>query len=90
MKDLTKIQAFYKYNGKIPNRICGRGGTNFDPVLQFLNEKKVNYDGCIYLTDGYGPEPKIKPIKKILWVINSNIEATHLTTGKIIKLITNE
>ena len=86
----AKIQAFYKYNGKIPDSICGRGGTNFDPVLQFLNEKKVNYDGCIYLTDGYGPEPKIKPIKKILWVINSNIEATHLTTGKIIKLITNE
>ncbi len=86
----AKVQAFYEYKGKIPDTVCGRGGTDFDPVIQFLNESKINYDGCIYLTDGYGPEPKIRPRKKMLWVLNTNIETSHLTTGKIIKLEINE
>jgi len=86
----AKVQAFYEYKGKIPDTVCGRGGTDFDPVIQFLNESKVNYDGCIYLTDGYGPEPKIRPRRKMLWVVNTNIETSHLTTGKIIKLEINE
>ena len=86
----AKVQAFYEYKGKIPDTVCGRGGTDFDPVIQFLNESKINYDGCIYLTDGYGPEPKIRPRKKMLWVVNTNIETSHLTTGKIIKLEINE
>lgn len=86
----AKVQAFYKYNGKTPDSITGRGGTEFDPVIEFLNESKVNYDGCIYLTDGYGYEPKIKPKKKLLWVVYSDIETDHLSTGKVIKLKINE
>ncbi len=86
----AKVQEFYKFNGKIPNSVNGRGGTDFDPVFQFLNESKLNYDGCIYLTDGYGPKPLIKSKTKLLWVVNSDSETSHLINGKVIKLIINE
>lgn len=86
----AKIQNFYRYTGKYPETVKGGGGTNFDPVFDFLNKSKINYDGCIYLTDGYAPQPKIKCRTKLLWVVTSNIKTTHLIHGKIIKLNIND
>ena len=84
------MHAFYKFNGKIPTSVNGRGGTNFDPVFEFINSNKLNYDGCIYLTDGYAPEPKVKSNIKLLWVVNNNSDTKHLINGKVIKLNINE
>lgn len=81
------IQNFYKYNGKCPEYAKGGGGTLYDPVFEFINKRKSNYDGCIYLTDGYAPEPKIKCRTKLLWVINTDTDTSHLKNGKIIKII---
>lgn len=86
----AKVHAFYKFNGKIPTSINGRGGTNFDPVFEFINYNKLNYDGCIYLTDGYAPEPKVKSNTKLLWVVTNNSDTKHLINGKVIKLNINE
>ncbi len=86
----AKIQDFYKYKGVYPENVTGRGGTNFDPVFEFINNGKLNYDGCIYLTDGYASEPKIKCRIKLLWVVTSDIDTSHLINGKIIKLNIND
>lgn len=47
----------------------GRGGTSFDPVLEYFN--KEPYNGLIYFTDGYC-STSISTTKKILWVVTSN------------------
>lgn len=86
----AEVKDFYKYKGVCPENVTGRGGTDFDPVFEFINKGKLNYDGCIYLTDGYASAPKIKCRIKLLWVVTSDINTSHLINGKIIKLNIND
>jgi predicted metal-dependent peptidase len=53
-------------------KVIGRGGTDFQPVLSYLDEHR-DYDGLILFTDGYAPVPVLKqPTKtKILWLFNN-------------------
>ena len=58
----AEVQRKYSYRGKTPKFVQGGGGTSFDPVFKNLKSNRfVRYDGCIYLTDGYAPEPMVKP-----------------------------
>jgi len=53
-------------------QLTGRGGTNFDPVVAYLEEHR-DYDGLIIYTDGYAPCP-IPPQNRrtrILWLFVS-------------------
>jgi predicted metal-dependent peptidase len=86
----AEVQNFYKYKGIVPENVKGRGGTCFDPVFEFINKGKLQYDGCIYLTDGYASEPKIKCRVKLLWVVTTDIDTSHLINGKTIKLNIND
>ena len=51
-------------------RACGRGGTSFQPIFDYLKQHN-NYDGLVILTDGYAPRPVIDFVTrtKILWVL---------------------
>ncbi|MBI4819196.1 MAG: hypothetical protein HY791_23190 [Deltaproteobacteria bacterium] len=53
-------------------KITGRGGTNFQPVLDYVDEHR-GYDGLIVYTDGVAPAPK--PLRRtstsVLWMIHS-------------------
>ena len=53
--------------------ITGRGGTNFQPVLDYARECKNYYQGLVILTDGYAHEPQIPDYfhMPILWVLPS-------------------
>ncbi|MGB0561379.1 MAG: DUF2201 family putative metallopeptidase [Spirulinaceae cyanobacterium] len=53
-------------------QLTGRGGTNFDPVLAYLNEHR-DYDGLIIYTDGYAPcpAPPQNHRTRILWLFVS-------------------
>ncbi len=56
--------------------VHGRGGTNFTPVIDFLDAHR-DYDGAIIFTDGYAPVPRL-PLNRhtrILWLFNK--EATY-------------
>ena len=68
------IQRVYKYDGKQKDKIevKGRGGTEFEPVIKYLNEHKGKYQNIIYLTDGGCPAPTTKPARPILWVISES------------------
>ena len=83
-----KVQNVYDYNGKFPNFVSGQGGTDFTPVFQYINkERNTIYDGCIYLTDGYAGEPKIKPRCKVFWVITPNgTVGSHLKFGRVLQM----
>ena len=52
-------------------RVIGRGGTNFQPAINFYYEHE-EYDGLVFLTDGYAPTPKVpddKRHKPIAWIL---------------------
>ena len=52
-------------------RVIGRGGTNFQPAIDFYYEHE-EYDGLVFLTDGYAPTPKLpddKRHKPLAWIL---------------------
>ncbi len=51
--------------------IIGRGGTDFSPVMTYIDEHK-DYDGLVIFTDGYAPIPQPPKNKttKIMWLFN--------------------
>ncbi len=65
------IVATYKYLGQAPVEVHGRGGTNFDPPIEFANET-YHPDALIYFTDGFAPAIKHRPRMPILWLLSSN------------------
>ena len=76
----------YPYKKNAPIKITGGGGTNYDPAFDYINKnKKLKIDACVYLTDGYAPEPKIKPRCKLLYVITpGGNKGDHLKWGNSI------
>ena len=55
-------------------RVTGRGGTNFQPAIDFYYEHE-EYDGLVFLTDGYAPTPKVpddKRHKPLAWILTTN------------------
>jgi len=54
--------------------ISGRGGTDFQPAIDFYYAHE-EYDGLVFLTDGYAPKPKLpdeKRHKPIAWILTTN------------------
>ena len=56
-------------------KITGRGGTNFQPFINFV-AKHHEYDGAIIYTDGYAPNPQIPPSMHtpLCWILRSENE----------------
>ena len=62
------VQRDYAYNGKPPSKLSGGGGTDFEPVFQWMQGQRP-FDGCLYLTDGFGELPETRPRCRLLWVV---------------------
>ena len=84
---LRELETFKKASKEI--KITGRGGTNFQPIFDYICEHR-QYDGLIILTDGYAPAPKVDfPMRtKVLWICQGEQEYnTHKDwmkkTGKV-------
>ena len=54
-------------------KVLGRGGTSFQPVIDYFDKHK-EYDGLIIFTDGGAPKPYLPVGRKVLWVL-CNIKA---------------
>ena len=65
----ARIQRTYPFSGKAPEVIFGRGGTDFNPPIEYGNTKFYP-DGLIYFTDGVAPPPTVHPRFPLLWVIS--------------------
>ncbi|MDR2796305.1 MAG: VWA-like domain-containing protein [Spirochaetaceae bacterium] len=50
--------------------IQGRGGTNYQPLIDYFSANSARYDGLIIFTDGFAALPYAPPrtVRKILWV----------------------
>jgi predicted metal-dependent peptidase len=80
----TKINSIEDYKGKFELKVSGRGGTDFDPVLEYYMQHK-EYTSLIYFTDGEC-NTSLKLNKDILWVLSEKSELNNSLPGKVIKL----
>ena len=66
----TDVMTFRRARHEV--QLTGRGGTDFAPVLAYLDEHR-DYDGLIIYTDGYAPcpEPPRNRRTRILWLFVS-------------------
>lgn len=67
----SRMYPPYEYKGKWDGKVNGRGGTHFQPVIDFYNQNRKKYSTLIYFTDGECSAPT-KPTQPMLWVISSN------------------
>jgi predicted metal-dependent peptidase len=83
----AEVQQTYPYRGQTPQDVAGRGGTAFDPVFEHLNQnRQQQFDGCIYLTDGWADTPEVRPPCKVLWVICADGTDEYVNFGPAIQL----
>ena len=54
-------------------KLAGGGGTDFRPVFEHLNDKRINPDYCIFFTDGYGEFGTNQKHLNVLWIMTSNV-----------------
>ena len=79
----TQITSVEEFNPKKDWGIKGRGGTDFQPVIDHYN--KSNYTALIYLTDGEAYTPDNCP-RNTLWVHSSVSSINEELPGLKIKL----
>jgi predicted metal-dependent peptidase len=81
----TSIRSVEPYKGKLEMNIVGRGGTEFDPVLEYFNENLRKYTSLVYFTDGEC-WTNVRPKGNILWVLSERSSMNESLPGKVIKL----
>ena len=69
----TSIKRVYEYKGKVPEYVNGRGGTDMNPFIEYVNKHK-EYSNLIILTDGFIPKRSVNTFKPLLTVVCSNGE----------------
>lgn len=81
----TQIKSIEPYDGKKEIKVHGRGGTEFDPVLEYYNANTKKYTSLVYFTDGecYAT---VKPKNPVLWVLSERSSMNDSLPGKVIKL----
>ncbi len=87
----TKINRQYAYQGKPPEAVVGRGGTDFNAAIDTANRLRV--DATIYFTDGEAPAPEVRPRAPLLWLIHGlrSVDNAHSLShcGRVIPMATD-
>ena len=81
----TTIKSIEPYKGKHEINVSGRGGTEFDPVLDYYNANQKKYTSLVYFTDGEC-YTSVVPKGNILWVLSERSSMNESLPGKVIKL----
>jgi len=81
----TQINSVEEFNPRKDWEIKGRGGTDFQPVIDLFNKKKGVYTALIYLTDGEAYTPEDCP-KNTLWVHSSRCSINEELPGLKIQI----
>jgi predicted metal-dependent peptidase len=78
------VQRVYKARSRsdIKQKVAGRGGTRFTPVIEYVNDDKYFRDALlIYFTDGYGESKIPKPMTyRNIWVVFG--DSRHLSLNE--------
>ena len=81
----TSIRSIEPYKGKNEINIAGRGGTEFDPVLDYYNANQKKYTSLVYFTDGEC-YTSVVPKGNVLWVLSERSSMNEDLPGRVIKL----
>jgi len=81
----TAIAWIGPYDPKRDLPIHGRGGTSFQPVIDYYNQHNKDYSCLFYFTDGEAPAPD-DARGNILWVLSSVSGMNEDLPGHVIKL----
>jgi len=81
----TAIAKIEKFNPRNEYEVKGRGGTSFQPVIDYYNENQHKYSCLMYLTDGEASAPE-NPKGNILWVLSSISDMNENLPGSVIQL----
>jgi predicted metal-dependent peptidase len=81
----TSIKSIEPYRGKNEISVLGRGGTEFDPVLDYYNANLKKYTSLVYFTDGEC-YTSVRPRGKVLWVLSERSGMNEDLPGQVIKL----
>lgn len=81
----TSIRSIEAYKGKNEINVVGRGGTEFDPVLDYYNANQKKYTSLVYFTDGEC-YTSVVPKGNVLWVLSERSHMNEDLPGKVIKL----
>jgi predicted metal-dependent peptidase len=81
----TAISHIDQYKPGENYGIHGRGGTDFQPVIDYFNENINKFSCLIYFTDGEASAP-INVKGPILWVLSSKSNMNEALPGAVIKL----
>jgi predicted metal-dependent peptidase len=81
----TSIRSIEAYKGKNDLKVHGRGGTEFDPVLDYYNANIGKYTSLVYFTDGEC-YTSVKPKNRVLWVLSERSSMNEDLPGQVIKL----
>jgi predicted metal-dependent peptidase len=79
------MQEPIKYRPNVPLEIKQRGGTDFNPVVDYYLKYRKKYTTLIYLTDGECSAPNAA-INNVLWVLSTRCGNTDHLPGKTVKL----
>ena len=85
----AKISANYEYTGKWNGKVHGRGGTDFQPVIDYYRNNKKDYASLIYFTDGECSIPENVPMDTI-WVITSEGDHNKEYPGRTLFIPNNK
>lgn len=81
----TSIKSIEPYRGKNEISVLGRGGTEFDPVLDYYNANLKKYTSLVYFTDGEC-YTSVRPRGKVLWVLSERSSMNEDLPGQVIRL----
>ena len=65
----TQIRRDYPYLGQRPPYVEGRGGSSFDPPIQWANQI-YHPDAVLYFTDGEAPKLQTASRYPLIWVLS--------------------
>lgn len=82
---ISRIRKYTKpEDGKID--ILGRGGTSFQPIVDYYNKHKQEYSCLVYLTDGWASPPSPTAEGRMLWVLSNESDMGKNLPGPSITL----
>lgn len=82
----NQVRESWEYRGQEPPKARGRGGTKFDPALQWVTDATPPFDALLYFTDGKAPTPTVRPRCEVLWVLSADGEERALTGQRTVML----
>ena len=70
----AKVQKVYKLDPfkKLDTKFKGRGGTDYEPIFEYIKTKNMKPDLLVYFTDFYCTFPKKEPPYPVIWCVSSN------------------